>query len=109
MRTTVILLAAASLAAVAAPALAADRLNDAQFVRANRCLGLTEAKALGEADTAALKSLIKIQRQGRHISTDERADNARTDAKRQATRAEGDAKAALIDERDGACKSLTQS
>ncbi|PXA76943.1 hypothetical protein DMC25_23635 [Caulobacter sp. D4A] len=109
MRTTVILLAAASLAAVAAPALAAERLTDSQFVRANRCLGLTEAKALGETDAAPLKALIKAQRQGRHISIEDRADAARLSAKREASRAEGDAKSALVGERDGDCKSLAQS
>ncbi len=109
MRTTVILLAAASLAAVAAPALAAERLTDAQFVRANRCLGLAEAKALGDADAAGLQSLIKAQRQGRHSSTDDRAAAARMDAKREAARADGDAKSALVEERDVACKSLGQS
>ncbi|MFT4251169.1 MAG: hypothetical protein QM608_01620, partial [Caulobacter sp.] len=85
------------------------RLSDAQFVRANRCLGLTETKALGEADPAALRSLIKAQRQGRHSSTDDKAAAARMDAKREASRAEGDAKSALVEERDGACKSLGQS
>lgn len=109
MRIATILLAAASLAAVSAPALAAERLTDAEFIRANRCLGLTEAKALGEADTATLKQLIKTQRVGRHIFTEERADSARSEAKRQATKADESAKSALVSERDGACKELAAS
>jgi hypothetical protein len=110
MRKTIILLtAAASLVAAAAPAFAAERLTDAQYIRANRCLGLTEAKALGEADTTALKELIKSQRGGRHDFTGERAANARTDAKREATKATDANKGALLEERDGPCKDLAAS
>ncbi|KSB87822.1 hypothetical protein AS593_16395 [Caulobacter vibrioides] len=109
MRTATILLAAASIAAVAAPALAAERLTDAQFIQANRCLGLSEAKALGEVDPAALKQFIKDQRTGRHTFTSDRADTARTDAKRAAAKADEAAKTVLIQERDGACKELTAS
>lgn len=109
MRIAATLLAAASLAAVAAPALAAERLSDAQFIRANRCLGLTEAKALGQADTAALKALIKTQRGGRHTFVGDRADTARSEAARQAARADETARGALVEERDGACKDLTAS
>ena len=109
MRIATILLAAASIAAVAAPAMAAERLTDAQFIQANRCLGLTEAKALGEADPAALKQVIKDQRAGRHVFTSDRADTARSDAKRAASKADEAAKAALIEERDVTCKGLTAS
>ena len=110
MRKTVILLtAAASLVATAAPALAAERLTDAQYIRANRCLGLTEAKTLGDADATALKELIKGQRIGRHIFTGERADTARSEAKREASKASDTTKAALLEERDGPCKELAAS
>ncbi|PLR27624.1 hypothetical protein SGCZBJ_07050 [Caulobacter zeae] len=109
MRIATILLAAASIAAVAAPALAAERVTDAQFIQANRCLGLTEAKALGEADPAALKQFIKDQRSGRHVFTSDRADNARSDAKRAASKADEATKASLIQERDGTCKDLAAS
>ncbi|AYV48045.1 hypothetical protein CFHF_11245 [Caulobacter flavus] len=109
MRIATILLAAASIAAVAAPALAAERVTDAQFIQANRCLGLTEAKTLGEADAAALKQFIKVQRPGRHVFTSDRADTARSDAKRAAAKADEATKASLIQELDGACKELTAS
>jgi len=109
MRIATILLAAASLTAAAAPALAAERVTDAQFIHANRCLGLTEAKALGEADPAALKQFIKDQRGGRHTFTSDRADTARSDAKRAASKADEAAKAALIQERDVTCKDLIAS
>ncbi|MDG2531977.1 hypothetical protein [Caulobacter endophyticus] len=109
MRITAIMLAAASIAAASAPALAAERVTDAQFIQANRCLGLTEAKALGEADPAALKQFIKDQRTGRHVFTSDRADTARSDAKRAASKADEATKASLIQERDGACKDLAAS
>lgn len=94
---------------IAAPAMAAERLTDAQFVRASRCLGLAETKALGEVDPAALQTLVKVQRQGRHVSTSDRAEAARRDARREASKAQGDVKSALVDERDGACKQLGEA
>jgi hypothetical protein len=109
MRIATILIAAASLTAVAAPALAAERVTDAQFIQASRCLGLTEAKALGEADPAALKQFIKDQRTGRHVFTSDRADAARSDAKRAASKADETTRATLVQERDVTCKDLIAS
>lgn len=105
----VILPIALAAMAVAAPALAAERLTDAQFVRASRCLGLSEAKALGEVDPGALRSLVKVQRMGRHVSTEGRAEDARSEARREAAHATAEARAALVVERDGPCQALAAS
>jgi len=97
--------AAASLSftvAAAAPA----QLSDAQFIAANRCLGLTSAKSLASPDAAALKKLIDSQTSGRDSFIYDKADEARQDALRQANGGGPDAHAKLMAERDGVCHAL---
>jgi hypothetical protein len=114
MRTTTVaaLIAAACAAtlAAAAPVLAEQptHLSDAQFVEANRCLGLMTSKTLGTPDAAAMKQLVKSQDSGRISFIDERAEQARDDAERQANHAGAD-NASLIAERDGVCRTLIGS
>jgi len=113
MRTTTVaaLIAAACAAAwAAAPALAdqPSHLSDAQFVEANRCLGLMTSKTMGSPDAAAMQQLVKSQVSGRMSFIYDKADQARDDAQRQANHAAAD-NSSLVAERDGVCHSLIGS
>jgi len=95
-------LATSAVVAQAAP----SRLNDVQYIAANRCLALMESKALGPTDDFALKALIKAQGGGRIAAVWDMADQAKEDAASLASRARGDVRTHLIAERDGACQAL---
>jgi hypothetical protein len=99
---------AAGLAATAAVA-APPHLSDAQFIAANRCLGLMSSKSLGVADAAALKQLLKDQDGGRGSYIDDKADEARQDAQRQASSGSEDMHAKLLAERDGLCRTFVNT
>ncbi|MGI9170072.1 MAG: hypothetical protein ACR2FH_07860 [Caulobacteraceae bacterium] len=102
--------AAAALAALVAGATAAaaapTRLTDSQYLSAVRCRALIASPALGKGDTGALDAMLKAQRQGRLGAVDDRADEMRADATRQAGHAGAQQKAQLISERDGACRAF---
>ena len=106
MRTFATLAAVASLGFAAAAVAAPAQLSDAQFITANRCLGLMSSKALGTADAAALKKLIDAQTSGRDSWIYDKADEARQDALRQASRGGADEHAKLMAERDGVCRAF---
>jgi hypothetical protein len=89
-----------------APAFASVRVSDGELVRASRCLGLAKAASLGASDATALQSFVKTQARGRDPLVQERVDDAERAAKSEAGKAKDDAKASLIAERDGACKTL---
>lgn len=97
-------LTAASGAAIAAPA--ADRMTDVQFLQLNRCAGLVSAKQLGGGDGKVVDTVIRQQSRGRDPYIQQRADQMRDDASRDAQRASGDYKAKLTAERDGVCQAL---
>lgn len=109
MRISNLVFAAVVAASAAAPALAAERVSDAELVRASRCLGLTKAASLGAADPAALQAFIKTQGKSRDMLVQDRADAAERAARTEANRAKGAQKDALIAERDGACKALVET
>lgn len=106
--STAALIAAACLAG--APALAAQpaHLSDAQYIQANRCLGLMSSKALGTPDAAAMKQLIRSETGGRIGYVYDKADQARDDAEREANR-DGASDTHLIAERDGVCRNLIEA
>ncbi len=106
MRTFITLAAVASLGFGAAAAAAPAQLSDAQFIAANRCLGLMSSKSLGTPDAAALKKLIDAQTSGRDGWIYDKADEARQDAVRQAGRGGEDEHARLVAERDGVCRTF---
>ena len=90
----------APVAAVSAP------LSDAQFIEANRCLGLMTSKALATPDAASLKQRLDADAGGRAGYISDKADEARNDATRQAGHASADERAKLTAERDGVCRAL---
>jgi|SRR5665213_871300 len=91
---------AASTTAVARPA----QLTDTQYLAVARCRALIASPALGKQDTSAIDAEYKAQSLGRMPVALDRADEVQSDASRAARRAEGDQKARLIAERDGACQ-----
>lgn len=111
MRTTTAAALVVLVCAAAAPALADQptHLTDAQFVQANRCLGLMTSKSLGTPDAKAMSQLIKAQTGGRMGLIYDQADQARDDAQREASRVGPDTNASLVAERDGVCRSLIAS
>jgi hypothetical protein len=93
---------AASSVALAAPA----HLTDSQYISAVRCRALIASPALGKGDTSSLDAILKAESQGRNPALFDRADEARSDATREASRAGPDQKAHLIAERSGACQAF---
>src|SRR5262249_23728416 len=93
-------LAAISTSVVAAP----SRLNDVQFIAANRCLGLMTSKALASPEADALAKFLKAQANARDPYIADEADQARQDAQAAAGHAGGERKARLPAERDGVCQ-----
>ncbi len=89
MRISNLVFAVIVAASAAAPALAAERVSDAELVRASRCLGLTKAASLGAADPAALQAFIKTQGKSRDMLVQDRADAAERAARTEANRAKG--------------------
>lgn len=95
------LLAAAS--ATAASAQPAERLSDAQFVKAARCKGLAKAEGI---DTKAVDAVIKANKRGRADWIVDKALDAQDSAQAEASRADATRKAELIAERNGACQAF---
>src|SRR5579863_5368847 len=89
---------ASAAVAVAAPA----RLSDVQFVAANRCLGIESVKAFATPDADALRKLVK-DNYGRDSYIQDKADQAREDGERDASRSGAEVSARITAERDGVC------
>ena len=98
---------AASLTASTAVFAAPAQLNDAQYLAAARCQGLLTSSALGKQDASAIDAFMASQERGRSPQVVDRADEARTDAARDASHAGPHGKAELISERDGVCQAWT--
>jgi hypothetical protein len=73
--------AALSLAAAAAPAVAAERVSDSAYIAAVRCQAV-----LGQTADASLKSFLSEQRRGRHEYVQERAEDAKREGRKAAAR-----------------------
>ncbi|HYF22689.1 MAG TPA: hypothetical protein VD929_04755 [Caulobacteraceae bacterium] len=71
----------------------ASRLSDAEYVALARCTGLTAAT--GE-DVSQLKALLKVQKRGRSMYVEDRADHVRSEA-------QGLSAADAAAQRDAAC------
>src|SRR5450432_3031654 len=102
---TIAAVCASAVAAVAAPA----RLSDVQFIAANRCLGIESTKGSAAPDADALRHLVKEQTWGRPGFIYDKADEARQDGERDASRSDPDTSARLVAERDGVCRSLVST
>ena len=102
---TVAAVCASAAVASAAPA----RINDVQFIAANRCLGLESTKAFSAPDADALRELVKSQNWGRDSYIYDKADQAREDGAREASRSGAENNVRLTAERDGVCRSLAST
>jgi hypothetical protein len=106
MRLVTVAIAVATLAGGAVPAFAAPaQIGDAQFIAANRCLGILSSKNLGAPDAAAaLKVFIKDQSWSRPSEIYDAADDARDEGYRDASRGGAANDIGLTRERDGVCR-----
>jgi len=104
------LIATATIAAACASAAVAvaspTRLSDVEFIAANRCVGLESTKAFSGPDVTALRQLVKTQEWGRESYIYDKADQARQDGERDASRAGAESTVRLTAERDGVCRTL---
>ena len=103
---TAILAVAAACASAAVATAAPARLTDVQFIAANRCVGLESTKTAGTSDVDALRQLVKSQDGGRAAYIYDKADQARDDAAREASRSGAENNVRLAAERNGVCRSL---
>jgi hypothetical protein len=102
---TIAVACASAAVAVASPV----RLTDVQFIAANRCLGLESTKALAAPDVDALRQLVKSQTSGRDSYIYDKADQARDEGGRDASRSGAENNVRLAAERDGVCRSLAST
>lgn len=97
------LTAIALTAAFASAAQARTNLSDVEYLQAARCSGLAASGALGETDTTAIEAMLKAESRGRVGYIVDKGAAAKSDAKRQATRAKDERRAGLQAELSGAC------
>jgi hypothetical protein len=96
---------ASAAVAVASPA----RMSDVQFIAANRCLGIESTKAFASPDADALRQLVKDQTWARDSFIYDKADEAREQGARDASRAGAENNARLTTERDSVCRALVST
>lgn len=101
-------IAAASIAATPAAFAAPAHLTDVQYLTAARCDGLTASAALGKGDTAAMDAVLKSEGRSRDPAIMDRAEEMRSDARREASHAGPLARQGLIAERDRLCQTWVQ-
>ncbi len=99
-------LAASTAALVPAAFAQGSHLTDGQYLTAVRCRALIASPALGKGDTSAIDAVLKTESANRTPTLLDRASEVKSDASRQAVRAEGDQKTQLMAERSGMCESF---
>ena len=100
MKTLIIAtVAAASLAGAAH----AGPVTNLQFLEAARCRGLAGSENLGKLDTTALDTFLRTEGSARDLAVRTSAQNKIKAAQKEADAADGDKKAKLLAEREGAC------
>ena len=83
-----------------------ERMSDVAFIAASRCEGLAQG---AKVDTAAIAKLLNVQDNDRLDAIRDKAEQAREDAKRQASHADGYTQSQVSAELSGACKAFLQS
>lgn len=89
--------------ATAVSAQPAERLSDAQYIKAARCKGLAKAEGV---DTKGIDAVLKANKRGRADWIIDKAGRAQDDAQVEAGKADDTRKAELIAERNGACQAF---
>ena len=97
-------IAVAALAATTGAMAAPSQMSDAQYLGAVRCQALMSSQVLGKSDTAGIDAVVKAQSAARISAIFDRADDVRSNARRQASHADASERAALMAERNGACQ-----
>ena len=98
----VILAALGATEASAQPA----KVADMTYVQGARCAGLASSSKLGATDVKERTAWLKAQAWGRDSYIQDKADEAKSDAKREADRAGEYAKPKLLAELTGSCATL---
>ncbi|HEY2177357.1 MAG TPA: hypothetical protein VGH15_02140 [Caulobacteraceae bacterium] len=99
----------AALAATSAVLASPSQLSDSQYIAAARCQGLIGSHALGSSDSSAFDKMMKSEGATRTAAVFQMADDARSNASREARNASATGRSALVSERDGACQSFTSA
>ena len=97
---------AASAIATAASAQNPERLSDVAFIAAARCEGLATGAKL---DASAIKRLLVAQDNDRNQYIRDKADEARDNGKRLASRGDGYSQQTASAELNGACQAFMKS
>jgi hypothetical protein len=100
------LFAATSAFAGVASAQSPERISDVAYIAAARCEGLAQGAKL---DTSAIKKLMVVQDNDRLPYIEDKADQARDDAKRMASRSDGYTKESVSAELNGPCQAYLKS
>lgn len=87
--------------AAVTPVRAATPLTDVAYMQAARCAGLAEGSGL---DVSQVNALLQKQDTGRMSFVYDKADELRSDARREARRADGYEKTRIASELSGACR-----
>ncbi|MBO9545419.1 hypothetical protein [Caulobacter sp.] len=97
-----LIIATAAIASFASVANASPVTN-LQFLEAARCRGLAGSENLGKLDTAALDTFLRAEGGSRELAIRVSAQKKIQAAAKEADGADGEKKAKLLAERDGAC------
>ncbi len=86
-------------------AASAKDLNDTTFIAVAHCAGVAEGTG---GDVSSFDTLLNAQSGSRSADVMDRADEARSEGKRDAAHSGPDGKAGYVRERDGVCQSYMQ-
>jgi hypothetical protein len=78
-------------------------VSNLTYLDAARCRGLATSENLGKLDTTALDAFLRAEGASRDLAVRTSANNKMQAALKEANAADGEKKAKLIAQRDGAC------
>lgn len=78
-------------------------VSNFQYLEAARCRALASSENLGKLDTAAIDEFLRNEGSTRTLAVKTSAQNKMSGAAKDAASADGEKKAKLLAERDGAC------
>lgn len=97
-----LIIATAAVASLAGVANAREATN-LQYLEAARCRGLAASENLGKLDTATIDQFLRNESANRPLAVRTSAINKMSSAAKDAAAADGEKKAKLLAEREGAC------
>ncbi|ADG10081.1 hypothetical protein B7G68_08200 [Caulobacter segnis] len=78
-------------------------VSNLDYLQAARCRGLAASENLGKLDTTALDAFLRDEGSARELAVRTSASNKMQAALKEANAADGEKKAKLLAQRDGAC------